>query len=195
MAGGGLRPYPHKTLHRLIDRHGHGEFITHPPQHGDVGKTLLEKQRAQDTPVIGVVPDHLDREYFRISEHRILVPVKRQHAFIKREIEALINPGACLDRFSSAITRHQIDNVSIGDRNKITTGRIERIEKYSRFTGQCPALAGEYLLAAVGEAAQEGKILQQIALAIQLACQPGLVFVQPEHGLVKCVQIPRRMQL
>ena len=62
-----------------------------PAEQREVGQALAEEQRRQQRPVVGVVPDHLDRHHLRIAEQRVLVLVKRQRVFVEREVQLLVN--------------------------------------------------------------------------------------------------------
>jgi hypothetical protein len=92
------------------------------------------------------------------------------------------------------VARDQVRDVRVADGDEIAARRIERIEEHAGLARQRPAIGREYLLAAVGEIAQETEVLQQMALAFDGLGQARLVLAKPFERLLEGVHGFQRMQ-
>ncbi len=110
---------------------------------------MLEEQLAQHAPVIRVVPDHLHRHHFRVSEDRVLVRIEREGAAIERKVELLVEPCVRSKRLSGEVFRDELGDIGVGDRDEVAARRVERIEEHARLARERPARAREHLLAAI----------------------------------------------
>ena len=156
------------------------------PGHGrEVGEPILEKELRQDAPVIGVVPDDLNRQDLGIAEQGVLVDVKRQRAVVKGMKHLVKHLGPCAERLACTVDGDQLGDVGVGNGNEVAARRIKRVQKQTRFPGERPALVGEYLLAAIRETFEEREVLKQGAFAVQLVKKTGLVGLEPVHGFFK----------
>ena len=108
---------------------------------GEISKAFLKEELAQDSPVVGVVPDHLDRHDFGIAEQRVLILIKRKRAFVEGTIELLIDARPAADMLAVQIAFDHIDDVRVADRDEIAARRIERIEEHTCFAGERPAIS------------------------------------------------------
>ena len=87
------RPAAQQRLHRQVECSTVLEFGAQPRQHRQIGDPALEEQLRQHAPVVGVIPDHLDRQHFRVAEQWILVDVQRQRAVVERMEHPVVDRG------------------------------------------------------------------------------------------------------
>ena len=99
-----------------------------------------KKNCAQHAPVVGVVPDHLDRQHLGVAEDRVLVGVERERALVERVEDLVVDLRVRLERLAGAVARDQLADVGVGDRDEVAAGRIERVEEQARLAGERPAL-------------------------------------------------------
>ena len=96
----------------------------------------------QHAPVVGVVPDHLDRQHLGVAEQRVLVVVERAACSRRTRGRSARRAAACALRAAGRRGRaRQLGDVGVGDRDEVAARRIERIEEQAGLAGQRPARA------------------------------------------------------
>ncbi|EFF45365.1 hypothetical protein XAUB_05260 [Xanthomonas citri pv. aurantifolii str. ICPB 11122] len=111
------------------------EVVLHAREQTEMGDTPAAEQRRQQRPVIGVIPDHLDRHHLLVAEQRVLILIQRQGVFVEREIQLLVQLHIRAERFAGAVAADQFADVGVGDGDEVAAGRIERIQEHARFAG------------------------------------------------------------
>jgi len=187
-------PGAQEVLHLDVEPLAQVELAAQVGQRRQVGQALLAAQLRQHAPVVGVVPHHLRRQHLGVAEEGVLVEVERHRAVVEGLEDLLVDLRVRGQPQPGMVAHDEFGDVGVADGDEVAARRIEGVEKAPGLAGQCPAVLGKDLLAVVGEAAQEGEVLQLVALAVEVVEERRLVLVQPVHRTLEGVHAGDRVQ-
>jgi hypothetical protein len=113
------RPRAQQRLHRDVERLAVRQLVAQRREHRQVGEAALEEELGEDAPVVGVVPEHLDRQHLGVAEDRVLAGVKRERALVERMEELVEDARVRIDRPTGAVAPDQLADVGVGDGDEV----------------------------------------------------------------------------
>ena len=145
--GAEAAPGAQVLLHRDVQLLARLQFAAQLAQAGQVGQPLLEEHRRQHAPVVGVVPQHLQRQHLGVAEQTVLVGVQRQRAVVESAQHLVEYLRVCGQGQAGSVACDELADVGVGDGNEVAARRIERVQKAPGLAGQRPAPRRQHLFA------------------------------------------------